>query len=999
LFASRKSNRTLRATVSAIIVLALWLTTWLVALAQSFPPLVGVVADNTGNLNVSQINSAAGALQKLGVKPLAVFSSSLLGASNITDFAHSAAANYGLENNGLVDPNLFEIAVTTTPRQIRVVWGDNLNSVMSDPPSGQGMGTTIYTQYMQPQLAAGNFTQAFTSSFQKAAQAIDLARNPPTPTPVPTQAPAVITNVDTSGIGNALLWIGGAVILGIALLVLVPIIYRTYRRNQEAAARRRALQDQLAQARTVAADMITNLDFPVDPNEQIQYRFLALALQKERPAQLADITAQYKQMYNRVPDALSRFNALNTTTPATEADMAAAISGYQYVQSEIKEAAGFIGHIADLSKQVQGQVTAAPGEVDQAKKALAVATSSIQRLAAAAPDLYHLSADTTLKQAAADLATAQQALAPQPPMSLRAYDAAASTIAEANALSGAVDSLTQAYNALLAYRAKVADLQKQGFKLPTSADAESAILKLLSDAAHNLEEGRQDRFAATLKQASDQLAEEGKNGDAAVAIHAANETALAQLQSSGEDVKSYIAQGAQVFGQVDDYAESSWHDIRGNGSEAQKAADYAHALWQQATALNALTPDSDQDFEQASSLISEANAQLDQSRKLIAAIIDRLKNIQESQRAAQAEIAAASQDIKGGQDFVRQYDRDITPHPAELLQTAAATLAEAQAEAAKPKPDWIAVVAKARSANDTASQALTEARSQHQALEARRLRLNTLLQQAQASLSRVSNFASVHQTDISKDVLDAVGIGTQHLQRAQIVAAGLSGGKLEDAALSSAYDDAIASLTQTQGIADQAYNNAFAQFNQMESLRGNLDNAMQNATQRINEAASFIRDHWNALSNHPKTLIQEAQRTLPSVQPGAGADQINAWLAAANKARDLASQAESSAQSEYAAYEQEQEQRNSDSSAANLGAGIALGVLGALLSSGGGRRYSGGSWGGRSSWGGGGSTGGWGGGGSAGGSWGGGGSSGGSWGGGGSAGGSWGGGGSAGGGW
>ena len=68
-----------------------------------------------------------------------------------------------------------------------------------------------------------------------------------------------------------------------------------------------------------------------------------------------------------------------------------------------------------------------------------------------------------------------------------------------------------------------------------------------------------------------------------------HEKALADLQSAGEQVKAYIQQGAQTFDQVDQYAESSWHDIKGNGTEAQKAADRAHALWQQATALNALT--------------------------------------------------------------------------------------------------------------------------------------------------------------------------------------------------------------------------------------------------------------------------------------------------------------------------------------------------------------------------------------------------------------------------
>src|SRR5262249_32747267 len=149
--------------------------------------------------------------------------------------------------------------------------------------------------------------------------------------------------------------------------------------------RRRSLQEQLVQARNVSADMITNLDFPADPTRQLQYRFVSLALQKERPAQLASITTQYNRTYKIVADALSHYNTLNSSTPTTAEGMTAAIAGYQAVQSQIQQATNFLTQISDLSKQVQQQAAAAPDEVDQAKKALAAATSNIERLAAA-PD-------------------------------------------------------------------------------------------------------------------------------------------------------------------------------------------------------------------------------------------------------------------------------------------------------------------------------------------------------------------------------------------------------------------------------------------------------------------------------------------------------------------------------------------------------------------------------------------------------------------------------------
>ena len=43
-----------------------------IAFAQGFPPLVGVTADDAGLLDAGKVNSAAQALEDLGVKPLAV---------------------------------------------------------------------------------------------------------------------------------------------------------------------------------------------------------------------------------------------------------------------------------------------------------------------------------------------------------------------------------------------------------------------------------------------------------------------------------------------------------------------------------------------------------------------------------------------------------------------------------------------------------------------------------------------------------------------------------------------------------------------------------------------------------------------------------------------------------------------------------------------------------------------------------------------------------------
>src|SRR5262249_9227374 len=151
---------------------------------------------------------------------------------------------------------------------------------------------------------------------------------------------------------------------------------------------------------------------------------------------------------------------------------------------------------------------------------------------------------------------------------------------------------------------------------------------------------------------------------------------------------------------------------------------------------------------------------------------------------------AAERDVEGGQAFVAKYDPDITPEPATMLGEAAGYVRQAKDEVQKPKPDWIQVVGLARQANDLADKALAGARSQEEAMQARRLKLQTASQQAAASLSRADNFASVHRGDIDRSVPAGIAQARADLERAQKLAATTQGGTLEDTALGKALEDA-----------------------------------------------------------------------------------------------------------------------------------------------------------------------------------------------------------------
>src|SRR5688500_11059045 len=413
-------TRRVRVVVSCLLVIW-WFSLSAPALAQTFPPLDGIVSDDTGLLNVAEINQAATDLEQMGIRPLVVFSQAGTGYPSSEQQAYAAAENYRLAQPGrLLDPNLFAIVVVLDKRQTTILYGDALKPYLGNS-GGQSLADDLRINYLEANLRTANYTEAFAETLRQAAIQIDLRQNPP---PTPTPVPSVITNIDTEGLGNSLLiGLGVLVLLG-TLAVVGPLVWRTIQRNRAATARREALREQLLQARNVAADMITDLDYPDDPNRQIQYRFLALALQDERPQQLAEITAQYEQIYDRLVPALATYNRLNLANPTTEQELTSAIAEYQHVQSEVRYASGFLAWLAEQSRSVEEQIASAPTDADAAKKALAAATEDLTRVAAATPELTLPKIEGVLSPVAAKLSEAEAALVAVPPRSLAAYDAA-----------------------------------------------------------------------------------------------------------------------------------------------------------------------------------------------------------------------------------------------------------------------------------------------------------------------------------------------------------------------------------------------------------------------------------------------------------------------------------------------------------------------------------------------------------------------------------------------
>jgi len=60
---------------------------------------------------------------------------------------------------------------------------------------------------------------------------------------------------------------------------------------------------------------------------------------------------------------------------------------------------------------------------------------------------------------------------------------------------------------------------------------------------------------------------------------------LSEIQNLSDSIATHIAEGRATFDQVDNFAPSTWRDIRGNGSKAEYLKERADDLWSEANIM------------------------------------------------------------------------------------------------------------------------------------------------------------------------------------------------------------------------------------------------------------------------------------------------------------------------------------------------------------------------------------------------------------------------------
>ncbi len=919
------------------------------ALVLALPGLAGaqgrvLIDDTTGQVDTATVQRAAQALTRKGATVVVL-------VSDQTGSDPQAYASQKLRANGIqaspLDPSAVIYLVALDRRNVFIYYGADWNATLG--PSYK----TIADRDMIPQLARGNYTDALVAGINGTVSAID---NPP-------GAPTSLTPIAIAIVVIALLVIG------------VPLLLRSL-------GRRRAAAQAFAQARQAAEDARRRAGAAIADfgqalaNARAKAEYDKLSYTPSDTAQLAALHAAAERQFVA---AQERFDAAGEALAAkaapSQAEYQGAAQSYEQASQLVQAAHEQLSQAEARRAELDQLNASAPGEVDRPKKALADAAAQLDALRPEFPN-----AQAILRPLEGLVARAE---------SLLAEHHAAEAIAAAGAASASIDELTRTLaryadirEGLSAGRAAAEKAAAQGYRTDAGLAAFAHAEDVLRQAAASL--GRDAAGARDLLDQAEAARAEGvAHGGGMPALRQANDQRLAELRAAAEQAAAAIARGREAFALVNQFAEATWSDIRGNGSEAEQAASRAGQLLESAAGRNTMET---QEFAGAHADIAQAEQQLAFARALVEAVQARLKDLQAAREAAHAEIAAAQADLDAGWSYVHANDPDIGKNPEHDLEQAAALLAQANAELGQARPNWLTIVKQAQAANRMADQAIANARGEVEAMQALRTQAQRAQQLAAGEVQKIAQFAPLHEADLPGDSPERIERLRAELQNAY--AALQAAGQHEEGARADDLREAIARYTSVEQHAEALYQDLYAAFQRADQLRRQVaaaasqaDRAIEQAEQRLHSYSAYLAPNGEAAR-----LLREARAMLDTIDSPRGEPRLAQALRTAEAARDAAGRADQLIDNQIASMRR---------APANDRAGdiLAGAIIGAMLNNGGGGHHGhhghrgggSGSGGGWSS--GGGSFGGWGGGGGSG--WGGGGGGGGGWGGGGGSGSGW----------
>lgn len=465
----------------------------------------------------------------------------------------------------------------------------------------------------------------------------------------------------------------------------------------------------------------------------------------------------------------------------------------------------------------------------------------------------------------------------------------------------------------------------EGYRLDLMHEALELTETSLGSAADALQSQQYDTARDQLGMAQAKLVQAVASGSGAPALRAANVARLTAIQARGEAAARKIAEGHEAFDQVDEFAESSWSDIQGNGSEAEAAADRAHEHWERAQQQNSMEV---QAFVAAGEQLDAADQELTYVDQLIEAITTRLQDLETARASARELLEEAERSIEAGLAFVKANDPDVSKAPEQQLHEASQQLAVAQQEAAQAKPDWLRLATAATTADRLADAALAAARGEAESMEKLRQQVEKLGPLVSGEINKIARFINLHGNDIQATTTASVKALVQRFEEAQ--QAHKQAGTWEEDRRRTAFKEALEAYSHVQTESSVVYQAALADTQRLEQLRTDLNNALTEARTALEEAERLAQQAGKRTPSGAQKQVTQARARFDKIRlPITGEQELKQTI---EEAKAIAKEAREAAN----------EIRSHTSRPSGGGGG-----LGPVIIMGAGRR---GGWGGSGSW-------------------------------------------------
>lgn len=758
-----------------------------------------VLVDPGNRLNESAIQAAADPLLRRGAE-VAVY---VVDNGGESDFERRLIADGLARSDGSVRSTLIAIYVAVNNRYSAIWFGDEWSDALAVNDNYE----LIRTDRLNPGLADGDFTRGVTSALTAIEEAIV---NPPRP------GGGITINTDLTPVVIGGLSLAGAAAAGAGF-------YQVQRRRKTRQAAERRLRDAREQMGTLIVQLGQRFN---TATEKAAFDHVSYP-----PAAVAELAQMSEAARKAFTDLKIAFDAIGEhlereAKPTVERLEQAAVA-YEQLQPQAAAVAERLDALEQRRAQLDALIRQAQEDVAQAKKGL---TDVSERLPQFGNELSnHAAVLEPLQQAISRAEAALEHLE---------ADAAIAAAQEASVirqtLLGVLERYANARQAIVQGRRTAEQLAAEGYRMDACHAALDTARAALDRLAGLLQQGALNAAVTAIAEAEAALEKARREGFDLPTIRADNERRIAALAERGPQINDLIEAGREAFDLVDEFAESTWADIRGNGSEAEAATERAFEHWEQARAANTMEA---QDFLIARDYLDAAEQELKHAERLITAITDRLRALEEARAIARDVLAEAERSIQAGRTFVAAHDADVSPQADALLAQATSLLQAAQAEAAKEKPDWLQLARAAQEADRLADEALTGARDEVEQVNRLRERAHQAQQLARNEVQKLVHYVTVHDADLSPTTQQQIEQVRQQLQQAYALLRQAE--ESEDTARRQALATAIHSYQSLIQTATETYQRAYAEVQRLEQLRARLNQTLLQVREKLNRISQF----------------------------------------------------------------------------------------------------------------------------------------------------------------